>query len=228
LLQAPLVKEAITDGKAQISGGFDTLEKARNLAVLLKSGALPIELEIIEKRTVGPKLGVEAIQKSLKAAIFGVLAVFVFMIFFYRLPGFVASLSLIVYSLIVASVLVGIKATITLPGIAGFLLSIGMAVDANVIIYERMKEELKNGKSIRASIDAGFSRAMVAILDSNVTTLIASVVLIYFGTGSVKGFAVTLTIGILASLLTAVLFTRFVLKQLALSNAFNSNRLYGA
>jgi preprotein translocase subunit SecD len=228
LIGAPTVNEAIPNGQAQISGGFATLDDARNQALLLRSGALPVELKIIEKRTVGPTLGLDSIVKSQEAAILGIGLLFAFMIIYYRVPGLVAVLSLILYAVLLWGSLVLIKATITLPGIAGFLLSIGIAVDANIIIYERIKEELKNGKSLRASIDAGFSRAFVSILDANVTTLIATVVLMYFGTGAIRGFAVTLSIGIVISMLTAILFTRFILKQLALSNVVKNTKLYGA
>jgi len=228
LISAPLVQSAITNGQASISGGFSTLEEAHNLAILLRSGALPVTLEIIEKRTVGPKLGLESLVKSKNAALYGIAAVLLFMLIYYRLPGIIAGFSLVLYSLIVWGALIGINATITLPGIAGFLLSVGMAVDANIIIYERLKEELKNGKSLRAAIDAGFSRAFWTIFDANVTTLIASAVLIYFGTSSIRGFAVTLSIGILASMFTAITFTRFLLRQLALSKLTGNTKLYGA
>jgi len=227
IISAPYVDEAITTGQARISGGFATLEAAHNLAVLLRSGALPVELNIIEKRTVGPKLGLDSLSKSKVAAMYGFALVLLFMLLYYRLPGLVAGLSLVLYSLIVWGILIWIKATITLPGIAGFLLSVGMAVDANIIIYERLKEELKNGKSLRAAIDASFSRAFLTIFDANVTTLIASAVLIYFGTSSIRGFALTLSIGILASMFTAITFTRFILRQLALSNILRNTKLYG-
>lgn len=227
VISAPFVNEAITNGQASISGSFATLEDAHQLAVLLRSGALPVELEIIEKRTVGPKLGLDSLAKSKTAAIYGIIAILLFMFFYYRLPGLVAGFSLVLYSLIVWAVLIWMNATITLPGIAGFLLSVGMAVDANVIIYERLKEELRNGKSLRAGIDSGFSRAFLTIFDANVTTLIAAFVLMYFGTGPIRGFAITLSIGIIASMFTAITFTRFILRQLALSNVFNNTKLYG-
>ncbi|KJS21170.1 MAG: preprotein translocase subunit SecD [Clostridiaceae bacterium BRH_c20a] len=228
LISAPLVGSVITNGQASISGGFSTLEEAHNLAILLSSGALPVALDIIEKRTVGPKLGLDSLVKSQNAALYGIASILLFMIVYYRIPGIVAGFSLVLYTLIVWGILIGINATITLPGIAGFLLSMGMAVDANVIIYERLKEELKNGKSLRAAVDAGFSRAFWTIFDANVTTLIASAVLIYFGTSSIRGFALTLSIGILASMFTAISFTRFILRQLALAKITNNNKLYGA
>ena len=184
---------------------------------MLRSGALPVPVEIIEKRTIGPTLGADSIAKSLKAGIFGVLAIMVFMLVFYRVSGIIANVSLVLYGLIVLGVLIGINATLTLPGIAGFLLSIGMCVDANIIIYERLKEELRNGKSLRAAIDAGFSRAFWTIFDSNVTTLFAAGVLFYLGTGMIKGNEVNISIGILSSMLTAITFTRWMLKMLAKS-----------
>jgi len=226
VVSSPIVQTAIYDGKASISGGFQTLEEANSLALLLRSGALPVEMDIIEKRTVGPKFGIESLEQSIGAAFYGLIAIALFMIAYYRLPGFVAVVSLILYSVIVWMVLHFLDATITLPGIAGFLLSVGMAVDANIIIYERIKEELANGKSLRASIDSGFKRAIWTIFDSNLTTLIASFVLIYFGSGTVKGFAVTLSIGVITSMLTAITFTRILLKQTSL--VVGNTKLYGA
>ncbi len=226
IISSPMVKTPILDGKASISGGFQTLEEANSLALLLRSGALPVEMEIIEKKTVGPKFGTDSLEKSAQAAFYGLLAIGIFMLAYYRLPGFVAVVSLILYSVIVWTILHFLNATITLPGIAGFLLSVGMAVDANIIIYERIKEELANGKSLRASIDSGFKRAIWTIFDSNLTTLIACFVLIYFGTGTVKGFAITLSIGVATSMLTAITFTRMLLKQFSI--VATNARLYGA
>lgn len=226
MVSSPVVQTAIHDGKASISGGFQTLEEAKSLALLLRSGALPVEMEIIEKRTVGPKFGIESLDQSVTAAFYGLIAIALFMIAYYRLPGFVAVVSLTLYSVIVWVILNFINATITLPGIAGFLLSVGMAVDANIIIYERLIEELANGKSLRASIDSGFKRAVWTIFDSNLTTLIASFVLIYFGAGTVKGFAVTLSIGIITSMAIALTFTKFFLKQTSL--VVSNTKFYGA
>jgi preprotein translocase subunit SecD len=157
-------------------------------------------------------LGSDSLAKSVKAGIIGLVMILIFMIGYYRVPGLVAAISLILYSCIVLWVMVGLKATLTLPGIAGFILSIGMAVDANIIIYERIKDELRHGKTLKAGIEAGFNRAFWTIFDSNLTTLIAALVLMFFGTGSIKGFAVTLSIGIVASMFTAISFTRWVLK----------------
>lgn len=226
VISSPIVQTPIYDGKASISGGFQTLEEANSLALLLRSGSLPVEMEIIEKRTVGPKFGIESLEKSAGAAFYGLIAIALFMIAYYRVPGLVAVVSLVLYSAIVWNVLSFINATITLPGIAGFLLSVGMAVDANIIIYERIKEELANGKSLRASIDSGFKRAIWTIFDSNLTTLIASFVLIYFGAGTVKGFAVILSIGVITSMLTAITFTRILLKQTSL--VISNTKFYGA
>lgn len=226
LLQIPYVSESIPTGEAMIRGYRD-LQDAHNIALLLRSGALPVPVEMIEKRTVGPTLGQDSIDKSQKAALWGIAAVMVFMLAYYRIPGLVANISLVVYILLVLGLLIALNATLTLPGIAGILLSIGMCVDANVIIYERLKEELRNGKSLRASIEASFRRAFLTIVDANVTTLIAAGVLFYLGSGTVRGFAVTLSIGILASMFTAITFTRFMLKLLANSKIVTNPRLFG-
>jgi preprotein translocase subunit SecD len=228
IIQAPYVSEPIPSGEAQISGGYESLEDARKIALLLRSGALPVPVKIIENRSVGPTLGTDSIEKSKTAALWGLLAVMVFMLLYYRLPGIVADISLVLYSLLLLCILLAIKATLTLPGIAGFLLSIGMCVDANILIYERLKEEIRNGKSLRAAVDAGFSRAFTTIFDSNVTTLLAAGVLFFLGSGSIKGFAVTLSIGILCSMFTAITFTRYFLKTLVDSGMAKNTKLYGA
>ncbi len=227
LLQNPVVNEPIPHGRAEITG-YENLEEAHTIAILLRSGALPVQLDVLEKRTVGPQLGQDSLDKSINAGIVGIIAILVFMIVYYRIPGFIASLALAIYSLIVLAVFIGIHATMTLPGIAGFLLSLGMAVDANVIIFERIKEELRFGKSIRSAIDAGFKRGFVAVFDANVTTLIAAVVLYFFGTGPIRGFAVTLSIGILASMFTAITMTRWMLHLAAATNLAKHPRYYGA
>ncbi len=224
IISAPTVSTAITDGSAVIEGAY-TAKEANDLAILLRSGALPVSFEIMEKRSIGPTLGSESLDKSIRAGIIGLIAVLLFMIGFYRLPGLVADLSLLLYGVIVLGTMSMMGAVLTLPGIAGFALSIGMAVDANVIIYERLKEELRTGKTLRASIDAGFKRAFWTIFDANVTTLITAMVLMYFGTGPIKGFAVTLSIGIIASLAVALTFTRYVLVLLA--NLSKNEKLYG-
>ena len=227
VISAPSVNEPIPNGKAQISGSFAEYDDANSLAMMLQGGALPVDLQIVEKTTTGPQLGADSIEKSIKAAIIGVVALAIFMIAVYRVPGFIATFALIVYALIVVGVNVAIKATITLPVIAAFLLSVGMAVDANVIIFERIKEELRAGKSLRVSIESGFKKAFATIFDSNITTLLAAIILIGFGSGAVRGFAITLTIGILASMFTAITFTRFMLSQLVSSNLIRNTKYYG-
>lgn len=220
----PTIREEIPNGMARISGGFETLKDAEDTAVLLRSGALPVSLSIEEKRTVGPMLGSDSLAKSVKAGAIGLIMILVFMIGYYRVPGLVATVSLVLYSAIVLWVMVGLNATLTLPGIAGFILSIGMAVDANIIIYERIKDELRHGKTLKAAIEAGFGRAFWTIFDSNITTLIAAGVLMFFGTGPIKGFAVTLSIGIVASMFTAITFTRWILKLV--TDIFKKTELY--
>ena len=221
VLTAPVVQEAITGGRAQITGSRN-IEEAQNLAVLLRSGSLPVKLEILENRTVGPTLGMDSKMKSQKAFAIGVIGIFVFMLLFYRLSGLVADIALLLYVMMLLLVMRYLNATLTLPGIAGIILSIGMAVDANVLIFERFKEEVRLGRTLRRAMDSGFSRALVTILDSNITTLIACAVLFYLGTGPVKGFAVTLAIGVLLSMLSAVTITKFLLKFLINAN-FTSN-----
>jgi len=227
VISSPSVSAAIMDGRGQISGGFETLEEANNLATLLNSGALPIDLTITEQKTVGAQLGPDSIAKSINATLIGAIALVLFILLIYRGLGIVALLALILYSLLLAGSLIAIKTTITLPVVAAYLLSIGMAVDANVLIFERIKEELRVGKSIRVSVDAGFKKAFSTILDSNVTTLIAGVVLIILGTGTIRGFAVTLCIGILISLFTAISFTRFILMNLVASGVIKSSKYFG-
>ena len=227
MIQNPEIIVPITDGQAVITG-YSSLEDAHNIAILLRSGALPVKVSVMEKRTVGPTLGADSLAKSKIAGIAGFVAILIFMIAYYRVPGVIANIALIIYSLIVLGVFAGLHVTMTLPGIAGFLLSLGIAVDANIIIFERIKEELRNGKSLRTSIDAGFRRAFTTIVDANVTTLIAAVVLYYFGTGPIKGFAVTLSVGILASMFTAITLTRFMLQLTASSKIVTNTKLYGA
>mgnify|MGYP000914506155 CR=1 FL=1 len=227
VIQSPGIREPIPNGRAQISP-YESLDEAHNIAILLRSGSLPVKLEVMEERTVGPTLGADSLDKSVKAGIAGIIAILAFMIIYYRVPGLVANLALSIYTLLVLIIYAALNVTMTLPGIAGFLLSLGMAVDANIIIFERLKEELKSGKTLRSGIDAGFKRAFVAILDSNVTTLIAAAVLYYFGTGPIKGFAITLSIGILCSMFTAITMTRWLLHLVAASNLARNNKLYGA
>lgn len=227
IISAPQVREPITDGKSQISGKM-TMEEAADLAMLIRAGALPVELKTLQVTSVGPELGANSFEKSLAAGQIGILLVLIFMALYYRLPGIVADIALVLYICIVLFALAALKATLTLPGIAGIILSVGMAVDANVIIFERLKEEMKLGKSLRAAIDSGFRRAFLTIFDSNITTLIAAAVLFYFGSGPIKGFAVTLSIGILASMFTAIVVTRLLMKLLSGIKALSNKKLYGA
>ena len=216
---APTVEEVIDSDSCVLTGGY-TQEQAQYVADLITSGQLPFSLKDAEVRSIGPTLGEKALDTSLKAALIGILLVMLFMIIVYRLPGLVASVSLIAYVSIVTLIMAGFFVPewrfviLTLPGIAGVILSIGMAVDANVVIFERIKDELRAGKSVGASVNSGFRRALTAIIDSNITTVIAAVVLYFFGTGTVKSFAVTLFIGIVISMLTAVTLTKFLLKQI--------------
>ena len=227
VISAPTIQEPITNGQASISGGFATYDEASNLAVQLNSGALPVDLEIVEQNTVGAQLGPDAINQSLQAAIIGCIVLALFLFAIYRGPGLVAILSLVLYAILLAGALILIRSTITLQVIAAFLLSIGMAVDANVLIYERIREELRSGKTVRVATDSGFKKAFVTILDSNVTTLIATFVLMLLGTGAIRGFAITLAIGILLSLFTAITFTRFILRNLVQGGVIKTPRFYG-
>jgi len=224
VISAPNVNEPITDGNAVIQGKF-TAEEAQNLAVQLRSGALPVSFNVLEKRSVGPTLGADSLDKSLKAGIIGLIAVLIFMLGYYRLLGLIADLSLVIYMMLVLGTMSLLGAVLTLPGIAGLALSVGMAADANVVTYERIKEELRFGKTLGAAIEAGFKRAFWAIFDSNLTTLIAAGVLMYFGTGPIKGFAVTLSIGIIASVLLVLTFTRYML--ILFSNITKEPKFYG-
>lgn len=217
LLQNPTVNGPIPGGQAEITG-YASLEEAANYAVLLRSGSLPVSMSIAEKRTVGASLGVDSLNKSVLAGIYGLAFIALFMLFLYRLPGLVANLSLVLLTLIILWVLKGFGAVLTLPGIAGLILTIGMAVDLNIIIYERIKEEIRLGKSLRAAVEAGFSRAFITVFDSNITTLFAAATLYFLGTSSIKGFAITLAVGILASLFTAVTFTRLILRLIVSIN----------
>ncbi|MDR1619038.1 MAG: protein translocase subunit SecD [Clostridiales bacterium] len=211
VISSPLVKSVIGGGEAVIEGGETpfTAQQVTQLSNQIRSGALPIEMEEIEVRSVSATLGEEALSKGITAALIGLALVFVFMAMYYRLPGLMADLALVIYVLLMLLCLATINGIqLTLPGVAGIILSIGMAVDANVVIFERMREEIKSGKTIRTSVRNGFKRAFSAILDSNITTVIAALVLLLFGTGSIKGFAVTLLIGIVLSFITSVFITR--------------------
>lgn len=206
---APVIREKIPGGSAQISGSF-TMEEAHDLAIVLRAGALPAPVKILENRTVGPSLGKDSVEKGVNSMILGGILVIVFMFIYYRLSGLIANGALILNILLLVGAIGYFRATLTLPGIAGIILTIGMAVDANVLIFERIREELRLGKTVRAAVDGGFSKAFRTILDANVTTLIAAIFLFQFGTGPVKGFAVTLMIGIIASMFTAIFVSRVV------------------
>jgi preprotein translocase subunit SecD len=209
-VDAKYAETGIAGGNASITGGFDAKGAAR-LAQQLQGGALPVPVEVVENRTVGASLGQDSIQRSIYAALFGLALVLIFMVFYYRLPGLIADIALLLYSLFTLAVFDIVPVTLTLPGIAGFILSIGMAVDANVLIFERTREELQAGKTLYRSVEAGFYRAFSSILDSNVTTLIACGALWFLGAGLVKGFALTLAIGIVISMFTALTCSRTLL-----------------
>jgi preprotein translocase subunit SecD len=206
---APVIQERISGGQAQITGSF-TMEEATDLAIVLRAGALPAPVNILEERTVGPSLGQDSIDKGTWASIIAGILVIIFMVIYYRLTGLIADVALAMNMLLLLGVMVAFKATLTLPGIAGIVLTLGMAVDANVLINERIREELRLGKTLRAAIEAGYTKAFLTIFDSNVTTLVAALFLFGFGTGPVKGFAVTLTIGIVVSMFTAIVVTRII------------------
>jgi preprotein translocase subunit SecD len=215
LVEAPVVQSVIPNGQAQLSGNFSTLKKAQQIALLLQSGALPINLKVLDVRTVSATLGHASIVASKVAAIIAIVLIGLAMVFWYRISGLVADMALTIYLLLVVGGLWSIHAVITVPGIAGLILSVGMAVDANVIIFSRIREEMINGKKPGAAVAAGFRHAIRAILDSHVTTFVSSMILFFLGTGEVKGFALTLMIGTAVSLLTAVSVTGVVIRWAA-------------
>ncbi|MCW8817225.1 MAG: protein translocase subunit SecD [Ignavibacteriaceae bacterium] len=217
IFSAPVVKGKIPGGRSQIEGMAD-LNEAKLLEIVLKAGALPAPVDIIEERTVGPSLGEDSINKGLTSVFLGYVLVGFFMIIYYRKSGTIASAALIFTILFILGILAGFKATLTLPGIAGIILTIGMAVDANVLIFERIREEMGTGKTIKASIDSGFSRAYSAIIDSNITTFFTGIILYQFGTGPIQGFALTLMIGIATSLFSALVITRIALDIMVAKN----------
>jgi preprotein translocase subunit SecD len=212
---APVIKDRIPGGHAMIEGKFSS-DEARDLAITLRSGSLPAPVKILEQRTVGPSLGEDSIHKGIVSIIISAVLVVFFMIIYYKLSGIIADVALILNIILTLAVLALFRATLTLPGIAGLVLSVGMAVDANILIHERIKEELRLGKTIRAAIDQGYHRAFSAIIDSNLTTIIAAIFLYQFGTGPVKGFAVTLFWGISANIFTAVFVTRWMFDYMTL------------
>ena len=224
LVQAPNVTEPITTGQAQITG-YATLEDAFRMAVVLNSGALPVRLVPLAPQVVSATLGADSIARSKTAGLMAILAVVGFMVLFYRAVGLLANVALALYIMIVLIILAAINATLTLPGVAGLLLSVGMAVDANVITFERIREELGQGKTIRSAVESGYQRALGTIIDSNITTLIAGFVLFYLGSGPIRGFAVTLIVGIVASMITAVYISRFLVRLAARGNLLQDTRL---
>jgi preprotein translocase subunit SecD len=209
-ISAPEIRGRIPGGNGSISGGFTTPEEARDLALMLRAGALPADVRIEEERTVGPSLGQDSIDRGVNATLIGGALVVLFIMLYYRASGILATGGLLLTLLLLMGILAQLHLTLTLPGIAGIILTVGMAVDANVLIFERIREELLGGKTVRAAIDAGYAAATRAIVDANITTFIAALVLYYFGTGPIRGFAVTLSIGILTSMFSALVFTRTV------------------
>ncbi len=206
---APVIQERISGGTAQITGAFTTQE-AKALAIVLRAGALPAPIKVVEERSIGPSLGQDSIEQGLNSIIYGFIAVLIFMVVYYKLFGLFANIALAFNIILIAAAMSMISATLTLPGIAGIVLTIGMAVDANVLIFERIREELHLGKTPLSAIDSGYNKAFSTIMDANITTLIAAIVLFQFGTGPIKGFAVTLSVGILASMFTAIVVTRAI------------------
>jgi preprotein translocase subunit SecD len=211
LLMAPTVQTAITDGKAIITGQF-TLDEAKNLTIQLNAGALPVPIKIIEQRNIGATLGSESIHKSLFAGAVGFILVLLFMIANYGLKGLLADIALVIYIFLSLALFKLIPVTLTMAGIAGFILSVGMAVDANILIFERIKEELRWGRPMSAALELGFHRAWTSVRDSNASSLITALILFWFGTGAVRGFALTLTVGILVSLFTSITVTRSLVR----------------
>jgi SecD/SecF fusion protein len=207
---APIIRSKIRDSGVIEMGGAASLEDATDLSIVLRAGALPAPVKIIENRIIGPSLGQDSIRKGTTAAIIGLTLIIIFMVFYYRVSGAIADVGLIFNIIFLLAAMSALRATLTLPGIAGIILTVGMSVDANVLIFERIREELRSGKTVRASIDAGYKRALLAIIDSHVTTLITAAVLFQFGTGPVKGFAVSLSLGVAINLFTAVVITRVI------------------
>ncbi|HPY04215.1 MAG TPA: protein translocase subunit SecD, partial [Spirochaetota bacterium] len=206
---APTIQTQISDGRANITGNF-TFDEANILTKVINEGALPVDLKIAEERTVGPSLGQDSIDAGMRALMVGACAVILFMLIYYKGSGIIANICLIMNMMILLALLSMMGFTITLPGIAGLILTIGMAVDANVIIYERIKEELRHGKTPRAAVDAGFDRAFWTIFDSNITTLLAALILSRIGSGPIKGFAVTLSVGIISSMIAALFVSKMI------------------
>ncbi len=218
----PVINERIAGGRTEING-LDSQEEAQDIVNVLKSGALPAPLVIVEERTVGPSLGEASIQAGLNSILVGLLLVALFMIFYYRTAGMVADLALVINVIFILGILAGFQATLTLPGIAGIVLTIGMAVDANVLIFERVREEQSTGKTLKAAIDGGYAKALSAIFDANITTFFVGAILYSFGVGPIKGFAVTLMAGIIASMFSAIVITRIVMDYLVIDRRLQVN-----
>ncbi|HEU4724284.1 MAG TPA: protein translocase subunit SecD, partial [Candidatus Eisenbacteria bacterium] len=218
---APNIHERIPRGQGSITGSF-TEEEAQNLAIVLRSGALPAPVTVVEERTVGPSLGQDSIQKGLMAGAIGAGAVILFMLVYYQLSGAVAVMALLLNILGLLACMAGFKATLTLPGIAGIVLTIGMAVDANVLVFERIREELRNKKTVLAAIEQGYARAYRTIVDANVTTLLSALALMWFGTGPIRGFAITLSIGLIINMITAVGVSKMIFDAWSLRRKVNS------
>ena len=227
VLTNPVVNEPILGGKAVITGNR-SLEEAKDLAILLRSGALPVKVDVMEVRTVGPSLGQDSKDKSVMAFAIGLSLITLFMLLIYRVNGFIANVALLVYVLLLLLILKLLHATLTLPGIAGIILSIGMAVDANILIFERFKEEIAAGKVLRLAIQAGFKRAFATIFDANMTVMITALILFVLGSGTIKGFAITLGLGVLVSMFTAITVSRTLLMMLINANIVHNPWLFGA
>jgi protein-export membrane protein SecD len=226
MISSPRVQEEINSETCVISGSF-TPATAQELANQIKSGQLPFDLSAITKETIGAELGADALPTAMFAAGLGILLIMLFMIVLYRIPGLLASIAMAIYVGLIALILGLMRVNLSLSGIAGIITSLGMAVDANVIIFERMKEELNLGKTVKAAVESGFNKAFSAILDSNVTTIISCIVLYLSGIGTIRGFAITLGLGVVVSMFTAIVITKFLLKQLVNLNIKN-RKLYGA
>ena len=226
VLTAPTVQSVISDGQATITGS-SSLAEAKKVADIINAGALPVPVKVVSVETIGAQLGASALPNAMKAGAIGVLVIFLFMILNYRWAGFVSSMALSIFILLVLYAYVGVGVVLSLPGIAGLLLTIGMAVDANVLIFERIKEELRQGRSVSAAVKLGFHNALSSIIDSNVTTIIVALVLYYFGSGEVQGFALTLLIGVLISMFTAIIITRFFMNLSVDSKLFNKPSMFG-
>ena len=226
ILSAPTVQTAITDGQAIITGQY-TVQEAKELVTRLNSGALPVPIELIEQQNVGATLGLVSVKKSVGAGLIGFAIIALFMILYYRLPGVLAVIALVAYTLLSLAIFKIFGITLTLAGIAGFILSVGLAVDANILIFERMKEELRKGKSLNQAVEEGFARAWLSVRDSNFSSLITTFILGYFGTSIIRGFAITLSLGIMLSMFTAITITRTFLRLLVGHNLLVNHRLYG-